>query len=234
MDNVVDSAAVDIKPVPEVVLAQPNERLFKQSELNEIVGRAKHEAVESFKRQGVQSVPQNHDVPSAVSKGLSEADVRRLSGEELQKRREEWHTEMAQQHYASEAKRVVDTYRNKINAGKEKYQDFDTVVNEDKLGKHYWNLIPLVADHVDNAADVIYELSRNKLKMHQLHSMYENNNAEDAIHEVLRLSESLKANEQAAAGKQANAPLSQQRPSNTGTDSGATLSLRDLKMKYRV
>jgi hypothetical protein len=34
--------------------------------------------------------------------------------------------------------------------------------------------------------------------------------------------------------KHANSPLSQQRPSNTGTDSGNTLSMRDLKMKYKA
>jgi hypothetical protein len=34
--------------------------------------------------------------------------------------------------------------------------------------------------------------------------------------------------------KQANTPLSQQRPSNTGTDSGSSLSMTDLKRKYRA
>ena len=46
--------------------------------------------------------------------------------------------------------------------------------------------------------------------------------------------DSIKANETHSQMTTARTPLSQQRPSNTGTDSGNTLSMRDLKKKYRA
>jgi hypothetical protein len=93
--------------------------------------------------------------------------------------------------------------------------------------------VQLLAEHVDNSHDVLYELGKNRLKMSQLEQL-SYMSPRDAIVEVQRLAQSIKDNETSGKIRQPNAPLSQQRPSNVGTDSGGALSMRELKQKYRA
>ena len=234
MDNsVMDNTASDINQSPAEQPTQLNERVFKQSELNEIVGRAKHEAVESFKRQQTQQAPQHASIePPHSQKSLSEDDVKRLTTEELNRQREEWERQNLERQQAETAKRIVSSYQEKIAAGKDKYQDFEAVTNNVDM-RYYPNVVQLLAEHVDNAADVFYDLARNRTKLHQIESVCQHN-PQDAIYEIQRLSTSIKANEDISRVKSSNSPLSQQRPSNTGTDSGGALSMKDLKNKYRA
>jgi hypothetical protein len=235
MDNsVMDNASDTNQTQVQETAQQVQERLFKQSELNEIVGRAKHDAVESFKRQQqtqyAQQAPQSNQTQS--SKSLSEDDVKRLTGEELSRQRNEWTREAQERADAEIAQRIVSSYKEKIAPGKEKYEDFEAVTNNVDM-RYYPNVVQLLAEYVDNSHDVIYELAKNRTKLYQLESTC-GHNPQDAIYEIKRLSDSIKANESSSQMKHANSPLSQQRPSNTGTDSGGTLSMKDLKRKYKA
>lgn len=235
MDNsVMDNASDTNQAQVQETAQQAQERLFKQSELNEIVGRAKHEAVESFKRQQqtqyAQQAPQSNQAQS--SKSLSEDDVKRLTGEELSRQRNEWTREAQERADAEIAQRIVNSYKEKIAPGKDKYEDFEAVTNNVDM-RYYPNVVQLLAEYVDNSHDVIYELAKNRTKLYQLESTC-GHNPQDAIYEIKRLSDSIKANESSSQMKHANSPLSQQRPSNTGTDSGGTLSMKDLKRKYKA
>ena len=230
MDNVSDTTQAQVQETAQ----QAQERLFKQSELNEIVGRAKHDAVESFKRQQqtqyAQQAPQSNQTQS--SKSLSEDDVKRLTSEELARQRDQWTREAQEKADADIAQRIVNSYKEKIAPGKEKYEDFEAVTNNVDM-RYYPNVVQLLAEYVDNSHDVIYELAKNRTKLYQLESTC-GHNPQDAIYEIKRLSDSIKANETHSQMTHARTPLSQQRPSNTGTDSGNTLSMRDLKAKYRA
>jgi 23S rRNA pseudoU1915 N3-methylase RlmH len=230
MDNVSDTTQAQVQETAQ----QAQERLFKQSELNEIVGRAKHDAVESFKRQQqtqyAQQAPQSSQTQS--SKSLSEDDVKRLTSEELARQRDQWTREAQEKADADIAQRIVNSYKEKIAPGKEKYEDFEAVTNNVDM-RYYPNVVQLLAEYVDNSHDVIYELAKNRTKLYQLESTC-GHNPQDAIYEIKRLSDSIKANESSSQMKHANSPLSQQRPSNTGTDSGGTLSMKDLKRKYKA
>ena len=230
MDNVSDTTQAQVQETAQ----QAQERLFKQSELNEIVGRAKHDAVESFKRQQqtqyAQQAPQSNQAQS--SKSLSEDDVKRLTSEELARQRDQWTRESQEKADADIAQRIVNSYKEKIAPGKEKYEDFEAVTNNVDM-RYYPNVVQLLAEYVDNSHDVIYELAKNRTKLYQLESTCAHN-PQDAIYEIKRLSDSIKANESTSQMKHANSPLSQQRPSNTGTDSGGTLSMKDLKRKYKA
>ena len=233
MDNSVMDNASDMSQTPVETAQQTQERLFKQAELNEIVGRAKHDAVESYKRQQQQTqqqAPQYSQAPA--SKSLSEDDVKRLTGEELNRYREEWTRESQERMNAEAAERIVNSYKEKISAGKDKYEDFEAVTNNVDM-RYYPNVVQLLAEYVDNSHDVLYDLAKNRSKLYQLESTCQHN-PQDAIYEIKRLSDSIKANETHSQMNTARAPLSQQRPSNTGTDSGNTLSMRDLKKKYRA
>ena len=231
MDNeVIGNASETNQTQAQETAQQTQERLFKQSELNEIVGRAKHDAVESFKRQQAQNAPQSNQTQN--SKSLSEDDIKRLTREELTQQRSEWAKEAQEKAEAETAQRIVNAYKEKIAPGKEKYDDFEAVTSNVDM-RYYPNVVQLLAEYVDNSHDVIYELAKNRTKMYQLESTCAHN-PQDAIYEIKRLSDSIKANETSSQMKHAKSPLSQQRPSNTGTDSGNILSMRDLKMKYKA
>ena len=209
---------------------QAQERLFKQSELNEIVGRAKHDAVESYKRN--QQPMQAQSPQPQTSRTLSEDDVKRLTGEELSRQREQWTREAQEKADAEVAQRIVNSYKEKIAPGKEKYEDFEAVTNNVDM-RYYPNVVQLLAEYVDNSHDVLYDLAKHRTKLGQIEQLC-SHNPQDAIYEIKRLSDSIKANDSTSQMKHANSPLSQQRPSNTGTDSGNTLSMKDLKRKYRA
>jgi hypothetical protein len=182
MDNVSDTTQAQVQETAQ----QAQERLFKQSELNEIVGRAKHDAVESFKRQQqtqyAQQAPQSNQAQS--SKSLSEDDVKRLTSEELARQRDQWTRESQEKADADIAQRIVNSYKEKIAPGKEKYEDFEAVTNNVDM-RYYPNVVQLLAEYVDNSHDVIYELAKNRTKLYQLESTC-GHNPQDAIYEIKR------------------------------------------------
>jgi hypothetical protein len=220
---------------PEVEAA-PQERMLSQSTVNELIGTAKREAaekaaaraVEEYKRQqaDTQAPAQSYNSQRA----LSEDDVKRLTGEELNRQKSEWERQTQERMQAEAAERIVKTYNDKIASGKDKYQDFETVTNNINMA-YYPNVVQLLAEHVDNASDILYNLAQRRGKLDELDRLFERN-AHDAVYEIKRLSESIKANEASNQVKTSRQPLSQQRPSNTGTDSGP-LSIADYKRLYR-
>lgn len=237
MDNGVMDNSTGTTPVQaETTTQQQTERMIPQSQVNEIVGiRAKEaaeRAVEAFKRQQAQDAQSYQPVQQSQPKGLSEEDVRRLSADEFQRRSDEFTKQAQEKANAEAAQRVVKSFWEKMQPGKEKFQDFDTVV--DSIGlQDFPNTVQLLAESADSSADVLYELGQNPSKLWQIDAMAQTS-PHLAARELKRLADSIKANEATSQLKSSKAPLSQQRPSNTGVDSGNTLSMRDLKAKYRA
>lgn len=215
------------------------EKMLPQSTVNELIGHAKREASEKAAARAVEDYVRNQQQQQqqqqaqqayqSQHKNVSDDDIARVAGDVLSRQKAEWEKETQQKAYAEAAERIVQSYNNKIAPGREKYQDFDNVTANLDMGK-YPNVVQLLADYVDNSADVLYELARNRTKLKLIENLGEDD-AQSAIYEMKRLSESIKANESSNQVKTPNAPLSQQRPSNTGTDSGV-LSMADLKRKY--
>lgn len=215
--------------------AVPTERTFRQSELNEIVGKvrqeARQEAIENYKRQQ-QSAQAQQPQSQPHQAYMPETDIRRMASEEAQRLRDEWVKDAQSKSEAQNAERIVQNFWDKLAPGKEKYEDFDKVTGNIELSR-FPHVVQLLAEHVDNSHDVLYELGKNRLKMAQLEQLSYMSPG-DAIIEAQRLAQSIKDNEDAGNMRQARAPLSQQRPSNVGTDAGSTLSMADLKRKYRA
>lgn len=203
----------------------PKERVFTQSELNEIVGRAKREAAESARRQQ----QQQHEAPR---ESQSDDYIRKLASDELARQRDAWAREAQEKADAEAARRIVEAYKTKIAAGKQEYEDFESVTNGLEMGR-LPNVVQLLAEHADNASGVLYELAKNRTKLYTLENMC-NVNPKDAIYEVKRLEKSLKTAGDVENYKQAKAPLSQQKPSpTTGMDSGKAMSVSDYKRMFR-
>lgn len=237
MDN-----ASDLNQTQAAPAAQGSaEKMVPQSQVNEIVGNAKREAaeraIETYRRQQAQSASQVQAEPqyqgyANPARNASEEDVKRVANDEIKKHFDQLKQEAQERMSVAEANRVVSLFKEKVLAGKDKYEDFDTVAGSVAM-QHYPNVVHLLAEHVDNSADVLYHLAKNRSKLSQLEFTCAHNSP-DAIYEIKRLSDSIKANDDASQMKNAKAPLSQTRPSNIGTDSGGgSLSIADLKRKYR-
>jgi hypothetical protein len=240
MDNaVMDNASEGYQTQVEPAVNTSNEKLLPQSQVNEIVGNAKREAaeraVDAYKRQqaqsstGSQAQSQTHE-PSS-HRNMSEDDIKRFTGDEIKRHFTQIEQEAQERANVDAAHRVVGQFRDKVMAGKDKFEDFESVTSNVAM-QYYPNVVSLLAEHVDNTADVLYHLAKNRDKLYRLEAL-SSHNGSDAIYEIKRLADSIKSNDEGVKVKHPNSPLSQQRPSNTGTDSGGTLSMSDLKRKYR-
>lgn len=228
----VANSQAQIAPATESIT---NERLFKQSELNEIVKKVKHAAVEDYKRLSTQQpeyASQKYSEPSrnASDQRSHESEIRRLAAEEAQRLRDEWLADAKQRSEADSAQKIVNNFWNKVAAGKESYEDFDAVTGDIEY-PNFPNVVQILAEHLDNAGDVLYELGRDRFKMAQLEMLAERS-PKDALTQARRLAESIKNNKSSANARQSREPLNQMRPSQSGADSGV-MSVGDYRKKYR-
>lgn len=216
--------------------AQPEERTFKQSEVNDIVKRAKYGAVEDFKR--LQSEQPQYarekyleDRPSQVQPQVSEENIRKMASEEAERLRDQWVQDARSKAEQESAQRIVQDFVKKISPGKEKYQDFEKVTGDIEYGR-FGMVVQLLAQYVDNSHDVLYELGKDRFKLVQLEQLA-HMSPKDAIVQVQRLAKSIKDNEGTSNIKMPNEPLDQMQPSTHGTDN-KVLSVTDYKKKYRM
>jgi len=217
-NNVQNSAASEVIATPETV---PQEKMLAQSEVNELVGKIKKDTYEKARRDfdftaqkaaQVQqiSVPQQNigDYP------ISDDHIRQLI------------TEQAQQAFMqAQAERVAHEFNNKMLAARERYPDFDEVTSDLEYGK--MASIVQMANGFDNTADIMYDLSKNPSKFSDVF-VWSATNPKLAERELRKLSESIKRNQEAAKLPAASQPLSQIKPSITGTDNGSK-TVQDLR-----
>ncbi len=210
----------------EVSEAPQSERLFKQREVADLLTRERKEAVERYKR----SAQPAQSPPEQPASAMTPDEVRRTAAEEVQTRMDEARVDAQRNAQQQEAERTAADFFGKLKTGKDKYEDFDTVMGS---VKDWGKLSPTVglANMVDNTSDVMYDLIKNPTKIAQIHALMKDGLNDLALVEIQRMSSAIKANEQATKTKHPNAPLSQMRPSNTGTASG-DLSVTDYKKKY--
>lgn len=207
------------------------EKMLRQSEVNALIGRAKHDALEQGRQQALaelskQKTPENAK-PEQVNQGQSSlGGMTQLSPEEIEnlidEKARKYSEEKSQQEWANQ---TAQTFVNKMTEGGKKYEDFQKVVGELNLPSMP-ELVQLT-NHVDNTADVIYDLAKNPYKIANLLSLSQYNPGL-AVREIQNLSNSIKHNEASEKDVNPKAPLSQIKPSNFGTDSGEQ-TIRDLR-----
>jgi hypothetical protein len=208
------------------------ERTFRQSEVNEIVKKAKYGAVEDFRRlQNEQPQYAREKFGEPPSREPNDDHYRKIAAEEAQRLRDQWINESRTKTENDNAQRIVQNFWNKVAPGKEKYQDFEKVIGDIEYSR-FPNTVQLLSEYVDNSADMLYELGKDRFKMAQLEQLALLS-PKDAIIQAQRLSQSLKDNEAAGKTRTPNEPLSQMRPSNTGTDNGV-MGVRDYRNKWKV
>jgi hypothetical protein len=224
----VASESSNVSSAPQV-----QEKMLRQSEVNEIIGKVKHEAYSkglAERPAPVYSAPVQQQPQYAAQPGMNAAGIApTISEEHLRKLIAE---ENAKSEYAKNYERLVGSFIGKLEQGKNKYEDFEQVVAPLELPK--MPVIWQAAETFDNPAAIVYALGKKPGKLAQLLNLA--HSPELVRREMKELSESLQQNESAKEEKAPNAPISRPKPSNVGMGNGdaSTLSAQDWKKILRV
>lgn len=215
--------------VPE---AAPAEKMLSQSEVNRIVGREKAQVAERVRREMEAQYKRDLDQPPTkepAPDNLEDKIFNRLMDkakefEELQAKKEQDRLEAEQR---EQLEKVASQYYLKMGHGKDKYSDFEEVMTD--FDAAAFPQVALLAAHLDNTPDIMYELARNPHKLVQLNTLAERS-PKLAQRELEKLSKSIVDNQQAVENvKVPGAPLSRIKSSTTvGADNGK-MTVRDLK-----
>lgn len=196
------------------------EKVLKQSEVNDLVGRIKHEAYTKGVKDAQASVQQSAPQGSGNLGGMpliTEDKIRQMIADEASK-----------QNQSAAVHHVLSNFANQMGSGKGKYSDFDeTVANLGDL-KNYPHVVQM-ATETGNAEDVMYELGKNPSKIATLTTLAYINPHLAKI-EMKKLHDSIKTNQGASDNPNVAEPLSQIKPSTVGTDNGSN-TVRDLRRK---
>src|SRR5678815_5153053 len=182
----------------EVAMDAEQEKMLPQSQVNKIVQHAKEKAAQS-----------NEEVPRDVDTNAIYQQVQ-----------ERFNQEMQQKQVESEMSRVANQYVSKMQQGRESYQDFEEVTAD--FDPTAWPQITYLIAGMDNAADIVYELAKNPLKLAGLDRIAEKD-PRGAQAQLLKLSKSIAENKLAKSEEQASsvsAPLDRLQPSRVSGSNG--------------
>ncbi len=211
------------------------EKLITQAQLNEIVRREKAAVAERVKREyedaqskngSPTSQSQNQNMPNMadMEERMFNSMLERAKkmDEERLKREREQQIEQAKADFKVKA----DRYHLKMGEGKDKYSDFEEVM-QDFEPDAFYNTV-FLASEMENTADIMYELSKNPDKLARIDNLASKSPGM-ARRELTKLAESISANQQAKNDTvSAPTPLSRVKSSNVGADNGKQ-SLKDFK-----
>jgi hypothetical protein len=216
------SSAPVVTPTPVAASnEQPQERMLRQSEVNELIKGAKLDASRRAREEALaefQKAPQNNSAqtpaPAQTQNPMSLDEFKRLAQEEAQKTYQQ-----QQNHFA--AHQMVQQFISKMEAGKQKYPDFETKVAQLQIDK-IPELIPLI-NQAENASDVMYDLA-DPANAHKVSNILSNLRDPRTQHlaqiQINALSQSIKANETAKQQPNVKEPLSQIGHTATTIDDG--------------
>lgn len=206
-----------------------SEKMLPQSHVNKIVQRekeqtylkAKREVEEQYQRQleelQAKQTQRNDNVPRDVDANAIYQQVQ-----------ERFNAEMQQKQLENEMSRVAQSYHSKMSLGKDSYDDFDEITKD--FDPTAWPQLTYLVAGLDNAADVVYDLSKNPMKLAALDRIAEKD-PRKAQAELLKLSRSITENRQAtnnAESQNVSAPLDRLSPSRVSGSNGK-MSIKDQR-----
>lgn len=257
-NNVSEIASSNVISQPESnvnvnVPANTPSRSYSEEEVNKIVGGKKQKAYDQgYETARNELLKQQNTVtqqpttnPSQQSFGgmpqMSQADLDKLVTDKVQSIAQQQQQQAHNEYWQQQGQEIASQINAKLEKGKALYDDYDKVVTPGAV-KDIAN-VALLANKVDNTADVMYDLMKNPSKLIQIETLLDKARNEksqyhlDLANQMLRdLSTSITANKTAAANQpHINKPLSQVNPSNVGADNGSrTVSDIRKNPKYRV
>ena len=206
----------------EKMLSTAEVKKIAAREKAEGIARGRREAEEQYKRQ-LEEIGQNQNQRNAEVP--READVNAM----YQQVQERFNKEMQERALQNEMSQIANNYLARVEAGRKNYNDFDEITKGFDPSA-FPQLVYLVAG-LENAGDIIYDLSKNPSKLVTLNALAEKT-PEFARVELQKLSQSINSNREAsqeASGQNVNQPLDQLQPSRVSAGNNGKMSIRDLR-----
>jgi len=212
--------------------AQPTEKMLSQQEVNALVAREKQAAAararQEMEREYQQRMEQQQAAMAQQHQQREEYPSDANADAIYQQVQERFNRDMQERQFQQEMTNVVNSYHAKMDLGRQGYADFDDVT-KDFDPSAFPQLIYLVSG-VENAGDIIYELSKNPAKLVTLDSLAKTS-PRLAQAELARLSQSITQNNvarQEAYQNPTQAPLSPLQPSRVSGSQGQ-MTIKDLR-----
>lgn len=204
-----------------------SEKLLKQSEVNELIGKIKHSERQKGHEEGYQKAISS--MGGMKQEAPASQNVEDVVRSQFEKMRAEENAKAMEQNRTHQWNSMLGQLKPKVDEAAKKYADYDEVTSQVNFIKDVPEILAY-ANTVDNGGDVLYDLAKNPLKISQITGARSPQLAALAIKQI---SDSIKANEQAQAGMtKTREPISQIKPSPVGTGQGQ-MSIKDYKAKYR-
>ena len=143
----------------------PAPKTFTQEEMDAVIGKRLARERRTWEREhAVRETPQpeHHDNPTIDQFPTPEAYAEALATKKAVEL-------VAQQAQAAQGKAALDVYHAKVEDAREKYEDYDQVVQNDKLA-----ISPTMAQAImlsDNGAEVAYHLGTNPKEAARIHAL---------------------------------------------------------------
>lgn len=234
VENNVDAtltAPVEAQTAPQVS-AESQPAGLTQAEINDLVGAAKQKGYQKALRDTAQFSghsnvqQQSPSGDNGTSSSINEADLQNVVKNTMAEMLEKQRQEQLQQQQLAQAEQIVKELTPKLEDARGRYEDYDMVINSATSGFQNNPHILAYANGVDNAGDVLYDISKNPEKLIALAQMPE----DMARSRILALSNSIKQNNQAP--KQTSAPLNHISSSSKSPDSEPEYSVAYFQNKY--
>ena len=212
----------------------PKEKVLTQTEVNELVGKVKHETAEKAKREAFAELQKSmaQQVPQ-YQQPYTQPGMAPPQGQMPQPGQFDPNLLEAMKYtVASLANDAIiqqqgQNVLNKITLAKQKYADFDDVTKLIAQTKGITNEHVEVFNSIDNFDDVYYAMGKDPEKFVRILD-YTNKNKDIAKMEILKLSQSVRQNQEAMNQPKAPEPLQQVSPSVTRADTGK-MTVSDLR-----
>jgi hypothetical protein len=193
-----ENQVTESQPVTDVV-EHEDEKMVPQSHVNKIIKQRTYDAIQA-KRELEEKHQKEIEAIKAAAQQQSQRNEqvpRDLDANAIyQQVQERFNEEMRQRQLKEEMERVATSYLSKMANGKSAYEDFDEITKD--FDPTAFPQLTYLVSGIDNAADVIYELARNPLKLAGLNSLAKET-PKLAQSELLKLSRSIAENRQAQA-----------------------------------
>lgn len=217
-------------PVDNIVESE-TEKMIPQSQVNKIVKQRTYDAIQAKRELEEKHQKELEAIKAAAQQQSQRNDQvpRELDANAIyQQVQERFNEEMRQRQLKEEMERVANSYLSKMEQGKQAYEDFEEITKE--FDPTAFPQLTYLVSGIDNAADVIYDLARNPIKLAGLDRLAEKN-PRQAQAELLKLSRSIVENRQAQADENSQSvstPLDRLQASRI-SGSNDKMSISDLR-----
>lgn len=204
---------------PEQQQTESEPKMVPQYEVDRIIGDVRKEAAERTRRELAEQQALTSSQNQAMT-GLTTEDIKKIAIEATQAHQQE-------AAHMAVAQKIIGEVMTKLNAGHQKFDDFEPVVRTLKL--HENPLLFKALNAVDNADEVAYEIAKSARKRSQM-KLAAKSDYDDLVDQLREVSESIKLNKVALNKAQpVKQPLGQVKPSSTGVGSDGPMTIADFK-----